>query len=98
MPDLKSYVREHLAQLDASGAREAEIVEELALEFQQRYERLLLNGSTPEDAWQEIVQSTKPWDELAEELQSEIRDDIPMSPVPERTRKNALLRTLGDVR
>ena len=36
MPDFRAYVRQNLPPLGVSGAREAEIVEELALEFHER--------------------------------------------------------------
>jgi len=55
MPDFRAYVRQHLPPLHVSGAREAEIVEELALEFEESYERSLVNGSSPEEAWQQGV-------------------------------------------
>ena len=51
MPDFKAYVRQHLPPLGVSGAREAEIVEELALHFQESYERALRSGLDPEQAW-----------------------------------------------
>ena len=41
MPDFQAYVRRNLPPLGISGAREAEIVEELALDFQESYERAL---------------------------------------------------------
>ena len=48
MPDFKSYVRGKLPPLGIPAAREAEIVEELALEFEQTYERALGRGLDPE--------------------------------------------------
>ena len=39
MPDFKAYIRENLTSLGVSGADEAQIVEEVALEFQENYER-----------------------------------------------------------
>ena len=98
MPDFIEYVRENLSALNVSGAREAEIVEELALEFEQSYERSLLNGSTPEEAWQQVVQNAKPWRELAEELRSELRERVPILPIQETTTSNVFLRCLDDIR
>src|SRR5262249_41636030 len=73
MPDFRAYVREHLPPLDVPGAREAEIIEELAIEFEESYARRLAAGSTPDEAWQQVLRSARPWHELAEELRSELR-------------------------
>src|SRR5262249_28320541 len=52
-----------------------------------------------EEAWQQVVQSAKPWQELAKELRSELRDTTtPVPPVPEHTSANALLRYIDDAR
>ena len=98
MPDFRAYVRANLPPLNVAAAREAEIVEELALEFEESYERVLANGSTPEEAWQHVVQNAMPWRELAEGLRSEFRDGIPVATVPEPGRNNAVLRYVEDVR
>src|SRR5262245_60065832 len=83
MPDFKEYVRENLPPLDVSGEAEAEIVDELALEFQENYERGLRHGLSPEDAWNEVVRNARPWNELAEELRSALRQQRPEEPVRE---------------
>ena len=70
MPDFRAYVRQNLPPLGVSGAREAEIVEELALEFQESYERALRRGLNPEQAWQEVRNHARSWRELGDELQS----------------------------
>jgi hypothetical protein len=41
MPDFRAYIRQHLPALGISGAQEADIVEEIAIEFEERYERRL---------------------------------------------------------
>jgi len=97
MPDFRTYVREHLPALNVSGAREAEIVEELALEFEESYELALLNGSTPEEAWQQVMQNSTPWHELAEQLRSELKERIPVE-APEPTHTNSFLCWIDDVR
>jgi len=74
MPDFRAYVRENLPKLDVSGPAEAEVVEELALEFQENYERALRNGLSPEDAWNEVRGRARPWDELARELRIVLRE------------------------
>src|SRR5579872_6565985 len=70
MPDFRAYVRQNLPALGVSDAREAEIVEELALDFQERYERALRSGLNPEQAWQEVKDHARSWRELGEELRS----------------------------
>jgi hypothetical protein len=50
MPDFRGYIRQHLPPLRISGAQEAEIVEEIAIEFEERYERAIQGGLTPEEA------------------------------------------------
>ena len=98
MPDFRAYIRAHLAPLNVSGAREADIVEELALEFEESYERALANGSTPEEAWQRVVEHAIPWQQLAEQLRSELRESNPVAPVPEPTSRNVFLGCIADVR
>ena len=72
MPDFRTYVRQNLPPLGISGAREAEIVEELALDFQESYERALRSGLNPDEAWQEVRNQARPWRELGEELRSAV--------------------------
>ena len=98
MPDFRAYIRAHLPPLHVSGAREADIVEELALEFEESYEDALANGSTPEDAWRQVVQHAIPWHQLAEQLRSELRETNPVAPVPELTNRNVFLACIADVR
>ena len=52
MPDFRAYVRQNLPPLGISDAQEAEIVEELALDFQESYEHALRSGLDAEQAWQ----------------------------------------------
>jgi len=44
MPDWKAIVRERLAGLGLRGAREAEIIEELAQDLEERYSELRTQG------------------------------------------------------
>jgi predicted permease len=96
MPDFSSYVRQNLPALGVSGEQEAEIVEELALEFQERYEGALRNGSTPEEAWTEVTTNARPWHQLAEELRPNLHQVVPEEPA--RGGKNLLFRLLDDIR
>ena len=50
MPDWKAIVRERLAGLGLRGAREAEIVEELAQDLEERYGELRAQGLPETDA------------------------------------------------
>jgi len=70
MPDFRAYVRQNLPPLGISDAQEAEIVEELALDFQESYERALRSGLNPEQAWREVRDHARCWRELGEELRS----------------------------
>ena len=82
MPDFRKYVRGHLPPLGLTGAREAEIVEELALEFEERYQRELRAGLTPEEAWREITKDAPRWRELGDELGSALNEPPPAPPEP----------------
>jgi predicted permease len=84
VPDFRAYIREHLPPLGVSAEREAEIVEELALEFQERNER------APSEAWEEA------WPELAAAL----RVEFGPAPVerPQPRRENMLLRFAAELR
>src|ERR1700730_9437387 len=82
MPDFKAYVRQNLPPLGVSGAREAEIVEELALEFHESYECALRRGLHPEQAWQEVRDHARSWRELGEELRSAIDERPVEAPEP----------------
>src|SRR6266852_5076886 len=82
MPDFRAYVRQNLPPLGVSGAREAEIVEELALEFQESYERALRRGLNPEQAWQEVRDHVRPWRELGDELRSALGEHPVEAPEP----------------
>ena len=61
MPDFRAYVRQNLPPLGISDAQEAEIVEELALDFQESYEHALRSGLDAEQAWQEVRDHARSW-------------------------------------
>jgi putative ABC transport system permease protein len=50
MPDWKAVVRERLGGLNLNGAREAEIVEELAQDLEDRYRELRARGASESEA------------------------------------------------
>ncbi len=94
MPDFRAYLRQNLPPLGVSGAREAEIVEELALEFQESYERALRRGLNPRQAWQEVITHARPWPELGEELRSALGEPQVEKPAP--TRRAGIFARFGD--
>ncbi|MBV9745400.1 MAG: hypothetical protein JO099_16690, partial [Acidobacteriia bacterium] len=97
MPDFRAWVRQNLPPLKASGAREAEIIEELALELDERYQRAIRNGISPEEAWDDIKSHTRSWTELGKELDSVLNDPQPEPPRP-TTSQNAVVRFCEDLR
>src|SRR5215510_5602145 len=91
MPDFRAYVRENLPPLGVSPARELEIVEELALDFEQNYHRALRRGLDPDAAWQEVKDHARPWQELGQELTSSLAEHHYFAPRPEPPPKRANL-------
>ena len=84
MPDFKAYVRQNLPPLGISGEREAEVVEELALDFEESYERALRRGLNTEQAWQEVRDQARPWSELGDELRLALDERPAEAPEPMR--------------
>ncbi|HEX2342764.1 MAG TPA: ABC transporter permease [Vicinamibacterales bacterium] len=68
MPDWHAYVRHRLPPLPCSPEREAEIVEELALQFEQVYRRALSSGASDDDARAEAESEVSDWNDLAKTL------------------------------
>jgi predicted permease len=107
MPDFKAYVRQNLPPLEVPPARELEIVEELALEFEELYERAIRRGLDPEAAWQEVKETARPWHELGQELLSALgeqrRNGLPPAfggygvDAPSPIRRSNMFGRLGDV-
>jgi predicted permease len=91
MPDFRAYVRQNLPALGVSDAHEAQIVEELALDFEESYERALRSGLTPEQAWQEVRDHAPPWHGLGEELRTALGENHVQAPKPAR-RGNMFVR------
>src|SRR5262249_20256300 len=89
MPDFRAYVRENLPPLGVSPARELEIVEELALDFEQNYQRALKRGLGPDQAWQEVKDHARPWKELGQELMTSLAERGYFATGPEPPAKRA---------
>jgi hypothetical protein len=98
MPDFREYVRGSLPPLGVSGEWEAAIVEELALEFEQRYERARLCGSSTAEAWREIAHDEPAWRDLAAELRSALNEPQIEKPVVPLRRESMLSVFTQDLR
>jgi putative ABC transport system permease protein len=68
MRDWKQFVREHLPPLGLSGAREQEIVEEIALQLEGSYSDARARGATPTEAEAHAIAQISDWNELANEI------------------------------
>ncbi len=79
MPDFRAYIKEHLPPLGGSGAKEAEIIRELALDFEERYKSAIRGGHDPGEAWRKI-QSLTEWPKLARDFTAMLASAPPDPP------------------
>ena len=82
MPDFRAYVRQNLPALGVPAEHEAEVVEELALDFQERYESALRRGLNADQAWKQVKDQARSWRELGEELRSALGEPPVQAPEP----------------
>jgi predicted permease len=68
MPEWKTEIARHLARLDLSPAREAEIVEELSQHLEDRYEELVSGGAGADEAYSASLEELTGSELLAKEL------------------------------
>jgi predicted permease len=68
MRDWKQYVREHLPPLGLSGAREQEIVEEIAQQLDDAFSESIARGASPAEAEVHAGAQIPDWNSLAREL------------------------------
>src|ERR671912_2113852 len=68
MPDWKEEIRRRLSGWRLAPTREAEIVEELALHLDDRYEQLLQGGASKEEAYKSALLDLTESDLLVQEL------------------------------
>jgi predicted permease len=68
MPDWKEQVRQRVSSLRLAPTREAEIVEELSQHLEDRYEQLIIGGSSSDEAYQSALSELAGNDLLAKEL------------------------------
>src|SRR5260370_3502960 len=84
MPDFRAYIREHLPPLGASGAKEADVAGELALDFEERYKSAVRGGLDPGNAWPK-TQSQTEWPRRARDFPAMLasaRPDPPKRLIP----------------
>jgi len=83
MPDWKAELAERLSALRIAPERESEIIDELALHLEERYDELLLGGASAEEAERQARAELSEHDVLASELRKvERRETIPQTPQP----------------
>src|SRR5580693_10158434 len=68
MRDWKKYVREHLPPLGLSGAREPEIIDEIAQQLEDTYTEAISRGVTPVEAESYAAAQISDWSALAHEI------------------------------
>jgi len=68
MPDWKQFVREHLPPLELSGAREQEIIEEIAQQLDDSYSENVAHGISPAEAEVRVAAQISDWHALAQEI------------------------------
>ena len=93
MRDWRSYVRARLPDLRCDPAREAEIVEELALQLEQVFRRAKSAGASDEEALAEADAEIGDWDVLATAL-APSRPRITAARPPARAERRGLLPEL----
>ncbi len=87
--DWKNFVREHLPPIGLSGAREQEIVEEIAQQIEDAYAETISGGASAADAKSRALAQISDWNSLAREIR---RAERPVSEkiseqVPENLRE-----------
>src|SRR5262245_39569089 len=86
MPDWKAELAERLSNLRIAPERESEIIQELAQHLEERYDELLLDGASPEQAEQQTRAELSEHDVLASKLRNlERKESLP--PVPQSNSK-----------
>ena len=68
MPDWKPMLRERLAQIEAPPARVEEIIEELACDLEQKFQRRISAGESPAEAERQISLELDTSGELAQRI------------------------------
>ena len=97
MPDWKQDIRERLQGSKLDGARESEIVDELAQHLEDRYEALRSAGASESEAGRRALEELNESQLLAEELRK-LRRPVPREPIGVPTRGAYVSGFAGDVR
>src|SRR5262249_49545686 len=79
MPDFKAEIRQSIAELNLPLEREAEIVEELSQDLEERFEKALRDGASEEQAKQLALEELVQPDSLSAQLK---RLKIPLRQPP----------------
>src|SRR5205085_554841 len=95
MADFKEEIRKRLAELNLSGARENEIVEELSQHLEEQYEHSLSRGASEEEAYQSTLHALAENDLLASELKR-VERRVDQNPIQMGTERKTNM--LGDLR
>lgn len=98
MPDWKRIVRERLSALRLAAVREEEIVEELAGDLEERYQRALRDGASPQEAERLALAELDDSELLAREI-SAAQQPLPPRPEPDHgltTRRGGTTAMLTD--
>jgi predicted permease len=91
MPEWKDIVRERLVGLKLDPRREAEIVEELAQDLEQRYEDRLVRGASEREARAAALAELEASDALAREIERVERSAKPALLRDQAGRENAIV-------
>ena len=97
MRDWKQYVREHLPRLELSGAREQEIVDELAQQLEDAYSEAISRGLMREQADAHTIAQIPDWPALAHEIRKADQPiaEIVSAAVPEDWREESFRKRRG---
>src|SRR5580698_2748053 len=89
MRDWKKFVRDHLPPLGLSGAREQEIIEEIAQQLEDAYSENITRGISPAEAETRATAQISDWNALAQEIRKADQPiaEIVSATVPEEWRE-----------
>jgi putative ABC transport system permease protein len=93
MHDWRNKIRSFLTNLDLDPAREGEILEELNQHLEDRYQELITQGSTPDEAQAKVMEELN-GGKLTEELRNSIKKADRMRPPLEPEPQGNLLAEL----
>jgi len=96
MPDWKQAIRERLQGVNLAGARESEIVDELAQHLEDRYDALRSAGASESDARRQALEELNE-SQLTEELRK-LRRPVSPEPIGVPTRGSYVSGFVGDVK